>query len=572
MVRSEISAALRACRGPLLLLAFFSACINFLALASPIYMLQLYDRVLSSRSQDTLLWLTVIVIAALAVLSCLEAIRRMMLTKLGAWLDDRLGPMVLASSVRAAGRDAPSARAAAGDLSAIRSFFTGPTITPFFDAPWSPLFIGVLFLIHPLLGMVGVAAGILLLSLAVINEMLTRRAHRQWSESASIGQQFSNSVVQNADVIRAMGMLDGVLQFRRDTVRSGTAAQAKAERRGALVQSLSKFSRLAVQTAIMGVGAWLVIHDQASPGVIFAGSFLLSRALAPIDNAIGTWKSIVVTRAAYKRLDALMAADPPRERGMPLPVPLGWLRAENVSYFPPGCEEPTLRNLSFDLPAGEVLGIVGPSAAGKSTLARLIAGSCNPTRGHVRLDGADLDVWQRANGAHHVGYLPQDVELFDGTIQQNISRFTVGDSDAVVEAAQLAGLHGTIMRLPQGYETPIGAGGMRLSGGLKQRVGLARAVFGFPRLLVLDEPNASLDQAGEEALHNAIVTLKTNGVTILVVTHRPSVLSLTDKLLLICNGAIEAYGTRESVIARVAAVHRAAAGNVALNHSNAPSA
>ena len=570
MVRSEVSLALRACRGPLLLIGLFSACINFLALASPIYMLQLYDRVLSSRSEDTLIWLTIIVIAALAVLSGLEAIRRMMLAKLGIWLDGALGPLVLASSIRLASRDAISARAASGDLNTIRSFLSGPSITPFFDAPWSPLFIGVLYLIHPLLGLVGLIASFLLLSLAVLNEWLTRRAYREWSTSAVMTQQFTNSVVQNADVIRAMGMLDGVLHFWRDTVRSGAQAQQEAERRGAMLQSISKFSRLAVQTAIMGVGAWLVIHGEASAGVIFAGSFLLSRALAPIDNAIGTWKSVKGARAAYQRLNAVMSAEPTRGRGMPLPIPLGHIRAENITYVPPGSEEPILRNVSFELPAGEVLGIVGPSAAGKSTLARLIAGSCVPTRGHVRLDGADLEVWQASGGAHHIGYLPQDVELFDGTIRQNISRFTSGDPDLVVEAAQLSGLHGTIMRLPQGYDTQIGSGGMRLSGGLRQRVGLARAVFGQPRLLILDEPNASLDQAGEEALHRSIMSLKDAGVTILVVTHRPSVLSLTDRLLLMCNGVVEAYGTRESVIARVAAVHRGAAGNPALHHANAP--
>lgn len=571
MANSEISAALKSCRGPLLLIAGFSACINFLALASPIYMLQLYDRVLSSRSVDTLLWLTLMVITALAILSVLEMIRRMMLAKLGIWLDQRLGPIVLGSAVQMASRDASLASLAASDFAILRSFFTGPAISPLFDVPWSPLFIIVLFVIHPLLGLVGTAAASALFLIAVANEALTRKSLQDWSGSAVRAQQITSSLVQNADVIKAMGMLDGVLHFWRETARLGCAFQQRAERLGALLLSISKFSRLAVQTAIMGVGAWLVIRDQASGGVIFAGSFLLSRALAPIDNAIGTWKSVISTRGAYRRLQALMVAAPPQSPGMHLPAPLGRLRVENVSYVHPGSDEPSLRNVSFDLPAGEVLGIVGPSSAGKSTLARLIAGSCRPTHGHVRLDGADMEVWQRSGGAHHFGYLPQDVELFDGTVQQNIARFNASDDEGVLEAAQLVGLHGTIMRLPQGYDTPIGVGGVRLSGGLKQRVGLARAVFGCPRLLVLDEPNASLDQEGEDALHRAIVSLKGAGATILIVTHRPSILRLADKLLLVCNGVVEAFGARDSVIEGVAAVHRGVPHNAALgNPARAP--
>ncbi|HEX7969951.1 MAG TPA: ATP-binding cassette domain-containing protein, partial [Stellaceae bacterium] len=299
------------------------------------------------------------------------------------------------------------------------------------------------------------------------------------------------------------------------------------------------------------VGAWLVIHQEASAGAMFASSFLLGRALAPVENAIGTWKSLVAARLAHRRLDELVTALPDEGKGMELPRPVGELVVERLVFVPPGGEEPTLRGVSFELTPGEVLGIIGPSAAGKSTLARLIAGTWTPTAGKVRLDGADIGVWHDSGGSHHVGYLPQDIELFAGTVRDNIARLGDAGPTAVIEAAKLVGLHELIMRLPRGYNSEIGEAGLRLSGGQRQRIGLARAVFGRPRLVVLDEPNASLDHEGEEALHQAIARLKETGTTVVMIAHRPSVLGLADKLLVLRNGTVDAYGTRAEVIAKL---------------------
>lgn len=325
--------------------------------------------------------------------------------------------------------------------------------------------------------------------------------------------------------------------------------QRSAERRGALILALSKFSRLTVQTSILGVGAWLVIEHEASPGAMFASMFLLGRALAPVESAISTWKSLVTARVARRRLDELLLALPGDEPGMELPRPEGELVAERLVFVPPGADEPTLRGVSFDLAPGEVLGIIGPSAAGKSTLARLIAGTWTPTAGRVRLDGAEIGVWHDLRGSHHIGYLPQDIELFAGTVRDNIARLGDANPTAIIEAAKLVGLHEVIMRLPRGYNSEIGDAGLRLSGGQRQRIGLARAIFGLPRLVVLDEPNASLDHEGEEALYRAIATLKERGTTIIMIAHRPSALRLVDKLLVLQNGMVQAYGSRTEVIA-----------------------
>jgi PrtD family type I secretion system ABC transporter len=317
------------------------------------------------------------------------------------------------------------------------------------------------------------------------------------------------------------------------------------------VLGLSKYARLMVQTLILATGAWLVIHQEASAGAMFASSFLLGRALAPVENAIGTWKTWVSARLAYRRLNELLRAAPPREEGMEMPRPQGELVVERVTYVPPGAEAPALRGVSLGLTPGQVVGIIGPSAAGKSTLARLIAGSWVPTAGNVRLDGADIQVWLDSGGAKHIGYLPQDIELFAGSVKDNIARLGEAEPAQVIEAATLVGLHETIMRLPRGYDSEIGEGGLKLSGGQRQRLGLARALFGRPRLVILDEPNASLDHEGEEALVRAIGHLKAQGTTVVVIAHRPSILGQADKLLVLRQGMVDAFGDRNEVIAKL---------------------
>jgi len=437
------------------------------------------------------------------------------------------------------------------DLSTLRGFLTGPGVAPLLDAPWAPIFIIALFALHPVFGLIGLCSAILLFTLALINEFATKRPLREANLGQSRTQQRAEAALRNAEVIRAMGMRDGVIRLWRSDIADTMASAESAGVRGAAIMAASKFSRLFVQTLILGAGAWLVIEHEASPGAMFASMFLLGRALAPVENAIGTWKSLVSARLARRRLGELVELVPDMAPGMELPRPQGELSVERLVFVPPGGDEPTLRGVSFDLAPGEVLGVIGPSAAGKSTLARLIAGTWQPTAGKVRLDGADISVWHDSAGSHHIGYLPQDIELFSGSVRANIARLGHAGPAAVIEAARMVGLHESIMRLPRGYDSEIGESGLKLSGGQRQRIGLARAIFGRPRLVVLDEPNASLDHEGEEALHRAIVALKQCGTTIVMVAHRPSVLGLADKLLVLRQGMVEAYGSRADIIAKL---------------------
>ncbi len=554
---NDVARALRACRGTFAVIMGFSLAINILQLASPLYMMQVFDRVLASRSGDTLIMLTLITVLAVAVMALIEAIRSQMLVRIGNWLDDRLGPTVFSGALKSALRSDP-ARAAQGlrDLATVRGFITGPSVTPLLDTPWAPIFIVALFVLHPVLGLVGLIGGVVLFGLAVLNELVTKRPLREAGLAASKSHQRAEAALRNAEVIRAMGMGEGVLRiWRRDS--TGTMeAQRAAGTRGVAILALSRFSRITIQTVILGAGAWLVIQHEASPGAMFASMFLLGRALAPVEGAIGTWKSLVAARLARRRLAELVAAVPDEEAGMELPRPQGELVVERVVFVPPGGDEPTLRGVSLELAPGEVLGVIGPSAAGKSTLARLIAGTWTPSAGKVRLDGADISVWHDSNGSHHVGYLPQDIELFAGTVRDNIARLGEANPSAIIEAAKLVGLHEAIMRLPRGYNSEIGEAGLKLSGGQRQRIALARAIFGKPRLVVLDEPNASLDHEGEEALHKAIAKLKEMGTTIVMIAHRPSILGLADKLLVLRNGMVDAYGSRTEVIAKLNAANR----------------
>jgi PrtD family type I secretion system ABC transporter len=549
---SEIRKVFRGCTGAFLIIAVFSLAINLLTLVAPLYMMQLFDRVLSSRSLDTLVMLTLITCAALAVLSLIDGIRSQILARIGAWLSDLLGPRILGGALHAVLRG-DSARAGQGlrDLATLRGFLTGPAITPLMDVPWAPIFLLALFALHPVLGLVGLAGGALLFVLAVANEVLTKRPLQQAGVASGRTQHRTEAALRNAEVVRSMGMLAGVIRLWQHDNAVASAAQIEAGNRGALILAVSKFLRLTVQTTIMGVGAWLVIEHDVSPGAMFASSFLLGRALAPVENAIGTWRSLVTARIAYRRLGELLALTPEAAPGMALPAPAGELRVEGASFVPVGATAPTLRGVSFTLAPGQVLGIIGPSAAGKSTLARLIAGSWQPSAGHVRLDGAAISVWLDAGGSRHLGYLPQDIELFAGSVRENIGRLGEAEASAVVEAARLAGLHETIMRLPRGYDSEIGEAGLRLSGGQRQRIGLARALFGNPRLVVLDEPNASLDSDGEAALLDTIAHLKAQGTTIVIIAHRANVLALADKLLVLRNGAVDLFGDCGEVIAQL---------------------
>lgn len=531
----------------------FSFGINLLTLASPIYMMQLFDRVVSSRSADTLVMLTVAFTIALVALAVLDGLRGQVLARLGLWLDDRLAPSVILAGMRATLASAGASRAgeAVRDLGTLRGFLSGPATVPFMDAPWAPLFLAMLFVLHPLLGFIGLASGIILFGLALLNEAATKGPLREANAAGAKSMRTLDAAFRNAEAIEAMGMLEGVISLVQREGDAGKEAQQIAGRRAAIVQAVSKFVRLFVQSAIMGAGAWLVIQDRASPGVMFGASFLIGRALAPVENAIGTWRSVISVRLAYARLQGLLERLPQIEKGMQLPAPQGHLVVERLVFVPPGGEAPTLRGVSFALMPGEVLGIVGPSAAGKTTLARCLTGAWRPSAGNVRLDGADISVWHAADGGEHFGYLPQDVELFAGKVRDNIARLRYADPKAVIDAARLAGLHNTIMHLPKGYDSDIGEGGVKLSGGQRQRVALARALFGKPCLVVLDEPNSSLDAEGEAALVEAIGQLKSRGATVVVIAHRRAILDQADKILVLQEGAVAAFGSRNEVIAKL---------------------
>ncbi len=557
---NPMRAAANACWASFVIVASFSLAVNLLTLASPIYMMQLFDKVLSARSGETLFYLTLITTAAVAVMCLIDAVRSQMLVRIGAWLDERLGPSVFGGALSVALKSDPTRAAIAiSDLQVVRGFMTGPSILPLLDAPWSPIFIIALFALHPWLGVVGLGGGAALLGLAVLNEFATKRPLQLANTANLRTRQRAEAALRNSEVIRAMGMRDGVVRiWRRDMAETNEATRVAAAR-GSVILGVSRFVRMMLQVVILGVGAWLVIKQDVTPGALFASSFLLARALAPVENAIATWKSLVASRLAHRRLVDLLGDMSWARKGMELPAPEGALVVDRVSFVPPGGEEPTLRGVGFALEPGEVLGIVGPSAAGKSTLARLIAGTWRPSAGKVRLDNAEIEVWHASGGSRHIGYLPQDIELFAGTVRENIARLGDAEPEQVIDAAKLAGLHNSIMALPKGYDSEIGEGGIKLSGGQRQRIALARAVFGTPRLIILDEPNASLDQEGDEALHEAIVELKRRGSTVVMIAHRANILGLADKLLVLRQGMVDVYGNRAEVIAKLHAANRQAA-------------
>jgi PrtD family type I secretion system ABC transporter len=549
---TEVERAFNLCKTSLLLVFALSFFVNFLALTVPLYLLQIYDHVLASRSLDTLMMLTLIVVVALAVHSILEALRRAMLARIGVWLDDRLQAPVLVAAVQSALRGNPAAAAQAWrDVGGLRSFFGGSACTALFDLPWTPIFILAMILVHPLLGVIGLFASIVLFGLAVLNEMMTRKPFSRSSAAWIESQHRFESLMRNVEAISAMGMLPGVARLLHVDQSDAKDAQLMAAARASTMQALARFIRLLAQVVVMACAAWLVILNDVSPAAIFATSILLGRSLAPVEGAIGTWKAVTGMRLGYGRLKKIMASTPQPRNAMELPRPNGQLSIEQVTFIPPGANTPALRRLTFAINPGEVLGVVGPSGAGKSTLGRLIAGTTAPTVGHVRLDGAEMGIWLAAGGDRYLGYLPQDIELLGGTVRQNIARLQDAPADDVIAAASMVGLHETIMRLPQGYDTDIGEGGTKLSGGQRQRLGLARAFFRQPRLIVLDEPNASLDFDGEEALRQAIQDMRQRGSTIVIIAQRLGILNMSDKVLVLDNGRMNAFGTRRDVAGKI---------------------
>ena len=542
-----------ACRGGFRVVTLCSFGINVLMLTAPLYMLQVFDRVISARSTDTLLYLTLIALAALLTLGALEVVRGRTMVKLGTWLDARLSVHVLAGSLAGAaqGNREPSVQGLR-DLSTLRGFLTGPAVFPILDAPWTPIFIAVIFLLHPLLGLLAVFGALVLLCLAVGNDFASRRLVERSGTASIKALRQAEAAARNVDSVMAMGLLGNLVRRWRGANEDTLDLLARASHRSGAFTAAAKVFRLALQIATLGLGAWLVIGAELTAGGMIASSILLGRALAPVDQAINSWKSAVGARAAYNRIKQVLAAAPARDETMALPAPEGALEVENMVYaYPGGASEPILRALNFRLEPGESLGIIGPTAAGKTTLARLLVGNLQPIGGHVRLDTADVWHWNPEDLGRYLGYLPQDVELFSAKVHDNIARLGEAESEAVVAAARLAQVHDLILRLPEGYETEVGYGGAVLSGGQRQRIALARAVFGEPRLVVLDEPNANLDQTGEAALLGALGELRDKGVTTVVIAHRPSILRHVDKILVLRPGAPAAFGPRDEILKMV---------------------
>ena len=532
--------------------ALFSLAINLLLLAPPLYMLQVFDRVLSSRSEETLLVLTCAALVALAVMALLDVLRARLLLAAGVALDRRIGPQVLEGLLAKTARLGGAAYMnAMRDVGVLRGFLGGTGLVALFDAPWLPLFVLLIFLFHPLLGTVALAGAVVMLLLAWLNERLTRARVDEAQAKARRAGRFIDANVRNADVVAALGMLPAVTARWMRLNDAALGEQAAAASIGSTYAGLTKFTRQFLQLAMLAVGAFLVVSQDLTAGLMIAATIILGRALAPVESLVAGWRSLAEARTAWRRLSELLDGQAPAEPATELPAPQGRLDVEQVTFRLPATERPILRGVSFALDAGESLGLVGPSASGKSTLVRIALGVWKPLAGTARLDGADVAAWPREQLGPHLGYLPQDVELFAGTVAQNIARLVEPDAADVIGAAKRAHVHELILKLPKGYDSDIGEGGEALSPGQRQRIALARALYGAPRLVVLDEPNANLDGEGEAALLRTLQLLRDEGVTVIVVAHRPSLLRGVDKLLVLREGAVDLFGPRAEVMARL---------------------
>ena len=528
--------------------------INLLYLTGSFFMLEIYDRVLPSRSVPTLIGLAVIAFVLYAFQGVLDVFRGRVLVRIGASLDEALNARVfdlivrLPLKTRMSGDGLQPAR----DLDQVRAFLSGLGPTALFDLPWMPLYLGICFIFHFWIGMTALVGALILVVVTLLTEMRTREPTKVAVETGAARNALAQASRRNAEVLQAMGMGGRAAALWGSANARHLAAQQRASDVAGGLGAVSKVLRMALQSAVLGVGAYLVIEQQATAGIIIASSILTSRALAPVELAIANWRGFVAARQSWKRLVELMAALPQREAPMPLPRPSSSLSVEGASAVPPGVQRFVVQDVTFALKTGNGLGVIGPSASGKSSLARLLVGVWTPIRGKVRLDGAALEQWDPEALGRHVGYLPQDVELFAGTVAENIARFDPEpDADAVLAAAKAANVHELILRLPDGYETQIGESGAALSAGQCQRIALARALYGDPFLIVLDEPNSNLDAEGEQALTQAILSARARGRIVVVIAHRPTALAAVDLVLMMADGRAQAFGPKDEVLSKV---------------------
>jgi PrtD family type I secretion system ABC transporter len=548
---TALNRALQTTRPALATAVVFSFFINVLGLAGPLYMMQVYDRVLLSRNITTLVLLTLIIAFLYLIWAVLESLRSRLLVRAGVQFDEEINEHAFDAVQRASLRHpSPSQTQALRDIDTVREFFTGAGLIALCDVPWVPIYIAFAAMLHPWYGILAVASCVVSGLLALANDRATRSALDEATNASIVANTHAVTTFRNVEVLQAMGMAPN-LRARWVQNHSGVLGwQARALDRAGFLIAATRFNRTFVQSFVLGLGAYLAIEREITPGTMIAASIIVGRGIQPIEIAIGNWRMVVNMRSAFDRVQNLFRTFPPAGARVRLPAPLGDIAVENLIVHAPGRDLPVLRGVSLNLPAGSVLGVVGPSAAGKSSLARVLVGVWPPTTGSVRLDGSDLIHWDPEQLGRSLGYLPQDVELFPGTIAENIGRFSQDDVE-MVKSAQMAGVHEMIQHLPGGYNTQVGEGGHFLSGGQRQRIGLARAIYGMPAVVVLDEPNANLDAAGEQSLLDTIQRLKVSGRTVVLISHKMNGLSLCDFLLFLHEGCVQLFGTRDDVLARL---------------------
>jgi PrtD family type I secretion system ABC transporter len=552
--RSLLATAFRASRPALANAALFSCIINLLMLAGPLFMLQVYDRVLASKNVPTLVVLTALVGGLFVFLGLFDIIRSRISVRVGRTIDDRVNASLFAAVIdHAVKHTAHMQIQPLRDLETLRQFLSGLSLGTLFDLPWTPIYLGVIFLLHPHLGLLAVAGVALLAILALLNDRLSRSLFWQSAESAVAAYRLADESRRHAASIRAMGMLPGMQRRWHAAYSRALEDHVNASDHNGTLFSVAKTIRLFLQSAVLAFGAYLAVKQEITPGTIIAASIVMGRAAAPIEHGISLWRGVIQFRLAYRRLNQLFIGLQQQPSRMALPPPKGQLKVEGLAVGAPGGKKPILTNVNFSLEPGEALGVIGPTGAGKSTLARALVNVWPPLAGTVFMDGAPFHQWDINQLGHAIGYLAQEVELFDGTFEENIARFTSdAPSEAVISAATLAGIHDLILGFPDGYKTEIGEAGARLSAGQRQRIGLARALYGKPVLVVMDEPNANLDTIGEVALAHAIRSLKKCGIAVVVIAHRPSVIAVVDRLLCLKDGRQYAFGAKDDVLGKVA--------------------